>query len=94
MIQDRAARIKRARGAAAGLAGDLSRGGARQGLPEFGVSRVPGLGSGCDLAEEHEREMGDPPGHLKRGFRAWTGLATARGGTARRRIAGERCAGT
>jgi len=71
LIQDRAARIKRVRGAAARLAGDISHGGARQ-----------------DLAEEHERGMGDPPGHLKRGFRAWTRLATARGGTARRRITG------
>ena len=65
--------------------GTNSRGSARQGLPEFGVSRVPGLGSGCDLAEEHERGMGGPPGHLKRGFRAWTGLATARGEAVRRR---------
>ena len=82
------AETKRARGAAARLAADLSRGGARQGLLEFGISRVPWLGSGRDFAEEHERGMGGPPGHLKRGFRAWTGLATARGGTARRRITG------
>ena len=68
--------------AAARLVGAELRGGELTGVDGSGAT---GVYSVCGLAVEHKRGMGDPPGHLKRGFRAWTGLATARGGAARRR---------
>ena len=74
--------------AAAGLAGDVF---PRWGFTGASQSRSSRLGSGLGLAWEHERGMGNPPGHSGQKD---PGSDRARGGAGRRYLAGERCPGT
>ena len=67
--------------AARGNAGDVSRGGARQDSPEFGVFEVPGVGSSCGLAQEKARSMRNPLGWFVLRCGVWSGVFDGGGGS-------------
>ena len=80
----------RARGRRRSPAGGSIRGGAAQGSPELTEIGAPGVVSTRVWVRRDQRLMRDPLGRSERVLRARTGLTTARGGSARRRITGVR----